>query len=246
MTVAAGETETVWVSVAATRQDLTTALSNPAAKLAAKTRSRKALADRSRVDLPGDRSLENAVEWGKQNLADLTQTASNLQIRNVAEGKAFPAPVGTVPSVHVHRRRLPRLPVAVRHRRRVHRVRGRLARAVHGDQGAPARPARRQRHPQPEVRQGRARDRHRRLGLLRRQRGQGQHRRVGQVPERGRAGVALDGRQPLPPRPLRLLLPRAALRRRPTSTPTRTAGPRASATSSARAWARRSSTTPST
>ena len=99
VTVKAGETETVWVSVAATRQDLTSALTDPAARLVSKTASRKTIADRSRVDLPGDRSLENAVEWGKQNLADLTQTASNLQIRNVAEGKAFPAPVGTVPRV---------------------------------------------------------------------------------------------------------------------------------------------------
>ena len=41
-------------------------------------------------------------------------------------------------------------------------------------------------------------------------------------------------------------LPRACTTSPTRSTPTRTAGPRASGTSSARGWARRSSTTPST
>ena len=52
----------------------------------------------SQVSLPGDPLLQNAIDWGKQNLADLTQTASDLQIRWTNQGKQFPPPLG-------HRRR---------------------------------------------------------------------------------------------------------------------------------------------
>ena len=73
-----------------------------------------------------------------------------------------------------------------------------------------------------------------------------QHRRDGQVPEHRRAALAVDRRQRLPRRDVRLLGAQPALRRAAASTPTTTAGPRDSATSSAPAWGRRSSTTPST
>ena len=59
---------------------------------AERDRARRAL----QVDLPGDRKLQEALDWGKQNLADLTQTATNLQIRFVDQGKAYPAPVHNV------------------------------------------------------------------------------------------------------------------------------------------------------
>jgi hypothetical protein len=48
------------------------------------------------VSLPGDRLIQRAIEWGKQNLADLTQTASDLQIRWTNQGKQFPPPLGTL------------------------------------------------------------------------------------------------------------------------------------------------------
>ena len=41
--------------------------------------------------------MQNAVDWGKQNIADLTLSAQNLQIRWTNQGKQFPAPLGTVP-----------------------------------------------------------------------------------------------------------------------------------------------------
>ena len=41
--------------------------------------------------------MQNAIDWGKQNLADLTLSAQNLQIRWTNQGKQFPAPLGTVP-----------------------------------------------------------------------------------------------------------------------------------------------------
>ena len=52
------------------------ALTRPArAARAEKIAARRALARHSRVRLPGDPPLQESLEWGKQNLADLTQTA---------------------------------------------------------------------------------------------------------------------------------------------------------------------------
>jgi hypothetical protein len=84
----------------AAKAELAGALRDPARAFAFKKASRAALARYSRVSLPGDPLLEEAVEWGKQNLADSTQTAENLQIRWTDQGATqFPAPLGTVPSI---------------------------------------------------------------------------------------------------------------------------------------------------
>ena len=40
--------------------------------------------------------MENSIEWGKQNIADLTLQARDLEIRWTNQGKQFPAPSGTV------------------------------------------------------------------------------------------------------------------------------------------------------
>jgi hypothetical protein len=104
LSLAAGGSKTVWLAVAgsdqglsAARQELTAALQDPAAELAAKVESRQRLAEHTRLSLPGDPLVQAAVEWGKQNLADLTQSAENLQIRWTDQGKQFPPPLGTVP-----------------------------------------------------------------------------------------------------------------------------------------------------
>ena len=73
-----------------------------------------------------------------------------------------------------------------------------------------------------------------------------QHGRDRQVPGRGGADLALDGRRPLPRRDARLHAAQPRVRAHAARRRTRTAGPRATATSSGPAWARRSSTTPST
>ena len=103
--VAAGGSTTLWIAAAGSdrgladaRAQLAGALRNPAAELAAKVAARVALSQNTQVSLPGDRLLQNAIEWGKQNLADLTQTASDLQIRWTDQGTHYPAPLGTVPS----------------------------------------------------------------------------------------------------------------------------------------------------
>jgi hypothetical protein len=95
---------TIWLAVAGSDQGLGDAqrqlaqtLRNPTAHLAAKIASRQQLAQQTQLSLPGDRLVQNAIDWGKQNLADLTKSAQNLQIRWTNQGKQFPAPSGTVP-----------------------------------------------------------------------------------------------------------------------------------------------------
>jgi hypothetical protein len=94
---------TVWLAAAGSdagttqaRAELAKALDDPAGQLAAKKASRAQLASMTQLSLPGDPLVQNAVDWGKQNIADLTQTATNLQIRWTNQGKQFPAPSGTV------------------------------------------------------------------------------------------------------------------------------------------------------
>jgi hypothetical protein len=101
--LAPGQSKTIWFAVAGSDTGLSAAqleyrraLSSPEALLKAKTRARDEIDSMSAVDLPGDRLLQQSVEWSKQNLADSVQEARNLRIRDVDEGRAYPAPVGTV------------------------------------------------------------------------------------------------------------------------------------------------------
>jgi hypothetical protein len=103
--LAAGQSKTIWFAVAgsdqgsqAAKREYGKALSNPDKLLQAKTAARQQIDAQSAVDLPGDRLLQQSVEWSKQNLADSVQEARNLRIRDVNEGKDYPAPVGTVPA----------------------------------------------------------------------------------------------------------------------------------------------------
>jgi hypothetical protein len=100
----AGGSTTVWLAVAGSdrglapaRRELTRVLRDPAAKLAAKLAHRQRVARMTRLSLPGDPLVQDAIEWGKQNLADSTQSAEDLQIRWTDQGKQFPPPLGTVP-----------------------------------------------------------------------------------------------------------------------------------------------------
>jgi hypothetical protein len=98
-----GRPTTVWFAVAGSDQgtaeaerEYRKAIGRSGKLLEAKAASRAAVAARSVVDLPGDRLLQQSVEWSKQNLADSVQEAHDLRIRDVNEGKSYPAPVGTV------------------------------------------------------------------------------------------------------------------------------------------------------
>jgi hypothetical protein len=101
----ANGSRTVWLAVAGSdnglqdaRRQLHTVLQNPAQRLAAKVAERTRLAQMTSLSLPGDPQVQQAVDWGKQNLADLTLSARNLQVRWTNQGHQFPAPLGTVPS----------------------------------------------------------------------------------------------------------------------------------------------------
>ena len=110
--VPAGHAVTVWFTVAgsdrglgAARSEFASAAAHPGALLAQKVASRRTLAANSVVSLPGDRPLQQAIAWGKQNLADLTQVAGGpqglpLQVRETNAGVHYPAPAGTVPQIH--------------------------------------------------------------------------------------------------------------------------------------------------
>ena len=103
VTVRPHSRETVWIALAgsdqglqAARRELSGALRDPGRQLAEKAAARAELSEHSALDLPGDRQLQEAVDWGKQNIADLTQTATDLRIRFVDQGKQYPAPVTTL------------------------------------------------------------------------------------------------------------------------------------------------------
>ena len=100
----ANGSKTIWLGVAGSDQDtsdaqseLAKALQDPTSQLAAKVASREKLAQQTTLSLPGDPQVQNAVDWGKQNMADLTLSAKNLQVRWTNQGKQYPAPLGTVP-----------------------------------------------------------------------------------------------------------------------------------------------------
>jgi len=105
LSLPAGGSKTIWLAVAGSdqglgsaQQELAGALANPDGQLAAKKASRQQLSDMTQLSLPGDPLVQQAVEWGKQNIADLTQTATNLQVRWTDQGKQFPPSLGTVPT----------------------------------------------------------------------------------------------------------------------------------------------------
>ncbi len=100
MKLPAHGSRTVWLAVAGSdsglsdaRHQLHEVLEHPDRDLAAKIAYRQQLASRTQLSLPGDQQLAAAVDWGKQNLADLTLSARNLQIRWTNQGKQFPAPL---------------------------------------------------------------------------------------------------------------------------------------------------------
>ena len=69
--------------VDAARAAFARALRDPAGDLRAKIAARDRLAQWSRVSLPGDRLLQDAIDWGKQNLADLKENEVKGYARRV-------------------------------------------------------------------------------------------------------------------------------------------------------------------
>ena len=133
----AGRATTIWFAVAGSdrcpaeaRRQQAAALVDPERLLATKIAARRAIAANSAVELPGDRLLQRSVDWSKQNLADSVQESRDLQVRVTNAGTQFPGPGRDGGEGPLARRGLAGLPVDVRHRRRVHRVRRGRRRAV--------------------------------------------------------------------------------------------------------------------
>ncbi len=104
--VPARGTQTLWVAVAGSdngladaRKQLDKAVADPERALKRKTKARDEAAAWTKLSLPGDRRLQEGIDWGKQNLVDSTQTAEDLELRHVNQGKDYPAPAGTVKRV---------------------------------------------------------------------------------------------------------------------------------------------------
>ena len=203
------------------RGELAKLLTRPGARAArASSASARRSPRHTQLDLPGDRLLQRGIEWSKQNLADSVQETRDLELREVNGGKNYPPPKATMAKARFVGAGFPDYPWLF---------------ATDGEFTAFASVALGQFEPIKEhmralkeasnqsttKRQGRPRGRHGRLGLLRRQRRRGQHRRDRQVPERRRADLALDRRRRLPRRDVRLRevepavhLPRARQRQR--------------------------------
>jgi hypothetical protein len=103
VTVLAGGSRTLWVAVAGSdaglgeaRSELAASLRDPGAQLEAKIAERARWGRWTRLSLPGDRRLQQAVDWGKQNILDLTRVAEDLEIRWTNQGTQFPPPAGVV------------------------------------------------------------------------------------------------------------------------------------------------------
>jgi hypothetical protein len=103
VTLGARDSETLWMAVTGSdkgprdaRAELRAALRNPARELAEKIRARERWGAMTRLSLPGDRRLQQAVDWGKQNLLDLTRYSEDLQVRWLDQGNQYTAPLGTV------------------------------------------------------------------------------------------------------------------------------------------------------
>ena len=107
VTVPGDGARTLWIAVAGSdkgaasaRSELDAALANPDAALAQKVGSRESFSRHTQLSLPGDQRLAEGIEWGKQNLRDLTLRADDLKIRDVDEGRAYPPAIGTVEKAH--------------------------------------------------------------------------------------------------------------------------------------------------
>ena len=103
VTVPAGGSQTVWVAVAGSdKGEAPRARSSrprwtiPPRSSRPRSPSASATGNRTRLSLPGDQRLADAVDWGKQNILDLTRVAEDQQIRWLDQGKDYPPPLGTV------------------------------------------------------------------------------------------------------------------------------------------------------
>jgi hypothetical protein len=103
VTVRGNSSKTLWIAVAGSdeglgdaRRELRAALRDPEDEFEDKVEDRERWGRWTQLSLPGDPRLKDAVDWGKQNILDLTRVAEDMEIRWTDQGKQFPPPDGTV------------------------------------------------------------------------------------------------------------------------------------------------------
>ena len=103
LTLPARRERTVWFAVAGSESGAANAISEQAAVLRDPDRLLRARSPRASGSpptagcrCPGDRLLQQGIDWSKQNLADSVQAARDLDIRATHEGKQYPPAEGTV------------------------------------------------------------------------------------------------------------------------------------------------------
>jgi glycogen debranching enzyme len=101
-----GEEQTLWVVMAgahtspqAAEDALRHALADPSALMLAQIRERVGLLEQTQWAIPDPRIMD-ALTWSVLNMAELRRTVTDMQVRDVDEGKAYPPPIATVPEVH--------------------------------------------------------------------------------------------------------------------------------------------------
>jgi hypothetical protein len=103
VTVRGNSSKTLWIAVAGSdegqgdaRRELEAALRDPDDEFEEKVEDRERWGRFTQLSLPGDPRLQDAVDWGKQNILDLTRLAEDMKIRWTDQGRQFPPPSGTV------------------------------------------------------------------------------------------------------------------------------------------------------
>jgi hypothetical protein len=96
---------TLWLGVAGSHTGagpaasaLRAGLANPLGLLSAKVAGRDSTAALTSVKVP-DASVQRAILWSKLNLADLRRSITNVAIRDVKAGTAYPKPLATLPKL---------------------------------------------------------------------------------------------------------------------------------------------------
>ncbi len=104
LSVDGNQARTLWVAVAGSHSSqsvaqraVQSALQNPDNLWNQKVDGRRALLNKTKVELPDEEEeLQEAFDWGKLNMADLKRTVTDAKIRDVDEGRAYPDPVATM------------------------------------------------------------------------------------------------------------------------------------------------------
>ena len=106
------------------RRSCAGALADPAARSPTRSPRASSSARNTQLSLPGDQRLEQGIDVGQAEHRRPHAARGRPEDPRRRRGQGVPAAAGHRPARALDRRRLPGLPVDLRHRRRVHGVRG--------------------------------------------------------------------------------------------------------------------------